>query len=919
LAIPGLVFKTFLNHHMKSVFKLHFIVAIILFLPACKLGPTLFQSISSAHSGINFNNRIVENDSINPIDVTNMYNGGGVGVGDFNNDGLQDIYFTGNMVSNKLYLNKGALQFEDITKSAGVSGNGKWCKGVSVIDINNDGWMDMYVCASMNNNPEKRKNLLYINQGLDKKGLPFFIEKAAEYGLDDTTYSTMAAFFDYDNDGDLDMYLAVNEIPVSVNPSIFRPKITDGSFPSTGRLYRNTWNDNVKHPVFTNVTEQAGLTIEGFGHGVTIADINKDGWKDILVTNDFISNDLLYINNHNGTFVDKAGSYFKHTSTNGMGVDVTDINNDGLSDVIELDMNPEDNYRRKMMLNASSYQGFQLNDLYNYQYQYVRNTLQVNQGPRVNSNDSIGDPVFSDIGYFSGLSATDWSWSPLVADFDNDSFRDVVITNGFPKDVTDHDFIVFRKDAAPVIPLSYTLKQIPEVKLHNYAFHNNGDLTFKDVSENWGLTALTFSNGAAYADLDNDGDLDMIVNNINDEASIYSNTTMDSNAAGKHYLDVKLIGDSINRNGLGTWIELYYNGKKQAYEQTPYRGYLSSIQLNPHFGLSNVSVIDSMVVKWPDGKKQIVRKVQTNQTIRISKANATASYSWHHPTIAPNTIFKEVTKSLNINYVHFQKDFVDFNIQKLLPHKFSEYGPALAAGDLNGDGLDDIVVSGNSDLETTILLQLADGTFIRKALPKRTENLVMQLQDIAVTLFDGDGDGDLDMYVARGGYENKPNSEAYQDIFYINDGKGNFSINSLPLPGNFTSKSGVRAIDYDKDGDLDLLITGRVEPWNYPKPVSCYIYRNDSKNGKIKFTDVTRQAAKDLNNIGLVCDALVTDFDNDGWPDLVLAGEWMPVTFLKNEKGTFKNVRQHRGRQTKLDGGTVSPQATLITMEILII
>jgi len=885
---------------MKSVFNILFFAAVSLFFFSCKQNHPLFQLISSNHSGINFNNKIVENDSINPINLVNMYNGGGVGVGDFNNDGFQDIYFTGNMVSNKLYLNKGNMQFEDITNSAGVSGNGKWCKGVAVVDINNDGWMDMYVCASMDKNPEKRKNLLYINQGPDKNGLPFFKEMAAAYGLDDNTHSTMATFFDYDNDGDLDMYLVVNEIPGAVNPSVFRPKITDGSFPSTGRLYRNDWSNGLKHPVFTNVTKQAGLTIEGYGHGATVADFNKDGWKDILVTNDFISNDLLYINNHNGTFTDKATSYFKHTSSNGMGQDVIDINNDGLSDIVELDMNPEDNYRKKMMLGASSYQAFQMNDFYKYQYQYVRNTVQINQGPRVNSNDSIGDPIFSDVGFFSGMSATDWSWTPLVADFDNDSFRDVVITNGFPKDVTDHDFISFRSESSPAIPLSYTLKQIPQVKLHNYAFHNKGNLTFEDVSKNWGITSATFSNGAAYADLDNDGDLDMIVNNINDEASVYQNTMTDLKPANKHYLDVKLIGDSMNRNGLGTWIDLYYSGKQQAYEVTPFRGYLSSIQLNPHFGMGDVSIIDSMVVKWPNGKKQVLQKVHTNQTISVSKVNATGNYSWAHPTIAPGTIFKDVTDSLNIHYVHFEKDFVDFNIQKLLPHKFSEYGPALAAGDLNGDGLDDIVEGGNSDVGATVLFQQRNGAFTQQALPKQPEKSMLQLQDMGITLFDADGDGDLDIFISRGGYENKTGSEAYQDVFYVNNGKGDFQISPSAIPANLTSKSCVRAIDYDKDGDLDLLITGRVEPWAYPKPVSSFIYQNDSKNGKIKFTDVTSNVAKDLNNIGLVCDAIVTDFDNDGWPDLMLAGEWMPVTFLKNNKGTFESVNKKTGLSNQI-------------------
>ena len=873
-----------------------FLVATVsLFLFSCKHNTALFHAVSSEQSGIHFNNKIVETDSINPIDVTNIYNGGGVGVADFNNDGLPDIYFTGNMVSNKLYLNKGGLKFQDITDEAGVGGEGKWCRGIAIVDINNDGLQDMYVCVSMDKNPEKRRNILYINQGPDKNGVPVFKDMAKEYGLDDTTHSTMAAFFDYDNDGDLDMYLVVNQIIKEINPATFHQKITDGSFPSTGRLYRNDWNDSLKHPVFTNVTKQAGLTIEGYGHGVNIADFNRDGWKDIFVTNDFITNDLLYINNHDGTFTEKAASYFKHTSANGMGQDVIDINNDGLSDVVELDMSPEDNFRKKMMLNSTGYQTFQNSDYFNYQYQYVRNSLQVNQGPRVNLHDSIGDPVFSDVGFYAGISETDWSWCPLVADFDNDGFRDIVVTNGFPKDITDHDFITFRNEASSIASKSYTLQQIPQVKLHKYAFRNKGNLSFDNVSKDWGLTVTSFSNGAAYADLDNDGDLDMIVNNINDEASLYENTLIKEKPEHNNYLSVKLIGDSMNRNGLGTWIELYYNGKQQAYEQTPYRGYLSSVQLNPHFGLGDVSVIDSMLVKWPNGKKQLLQKVPANQTISVSKTNATDNYSWTQPAFAPNTVFKEITDSLNIHYVHTQKDFVDFNIQKLLPHKFSEYGPALVSGDLNGDGLDDIIVGGNNTQPATVLLQQANGSFVQKPLLPPSPSGNIQWQDLGLTLFDADGDGDLDLYAARGGYENKPNSPSYQDILYINDGKGNFTADSLALPINYTSKSCVRAVDFDHDGDLDLFIAGRVEPWNYPKPVSSFIYRNDSKDGKIKFTDVTNQVAKDLNNIGLVCDALFTDFDNDGWPDLILTGEWMPITFLKNDKGIFKNITPASG------------------------
>ncbi|HET6995605.1 MAG TPA: VCBS repeat-containing protein, partial [Chitinophagaceae bacterium] len=528
---------------------IRFLLPVLVLASACSnKKQTLFELISSGHSGITFNNRIIENDTLNPLDVTNIYNGGGVGIGDFNNDGLQDIYFTGNVVPNKLYLNKGNFKFEDITKDAGVDGAGKWCRGVALVDINNDGWMDMYVCASMLKDGHMRENLLYVNQGVDAGSVPKFKEMAGEYGLNDSTHSTMAAFFDYDNDGDLDMYLVVNEIRQNDNPSVFRPVIRDGSHFSTGRLYQNNWNDGLKHPVYTNVTKQAGVTIEGYGHGVSIADFNQDGWKDIFVTNDFVSNDLLYINNHDGTFTDKSAQYFKHTSANGMGQDVIDINNDGLSDVVELDMNPEDNYRKKTMMMPNNYRTYQNTELYGYQYQYVRNTLQVNQGPRVNQMDSIGDPVFSDIGFLSGISETDWSWTPLVQDFDNDGWRDIIVTNGFPKDITDRDFMAFSRQSFQIASKEYRLSQIPQVKIKNYAFRNKGDLSFSNNTADWGITLSSFSNGAAYADLDNDGDLDFVVNNINDEAFVYRNNES-GNKNKAHYLTVKLAGDSLNKNG----------------------------------------------------------------------------------------------------------------------------------------------------------------------------------------------------------------------------------------------------------------------------------------------------------------------------------------------------------------------------------
>ena len=876
-------------------YRLLICIATMVFVFSCNSKPPLFKLISPENSNIHFNNLIVENDSLNPIDVTNIYNGGGVGVGDFNNDGLQDIYFTGNVVSNKLYLNEGKFKFKDVTKTAGVTGEGRWCRGVAVIDINNDGKLDMYVCVSMEKTPEKRQNLLYINEGNDKNGVPHFKEMAAEYGLNDTTHSTMASFFDYDNDGDLDMYLVVNEILKTENPAVFKAKITDGSSPSTGRLYRNDFNAKLKHAVFTDVSKQAKVTIEGYGHGVTIADFNKDGWKDIFVTNDFNSNDLLYINNKDGTFTDKAATYFKHTSANGMGQDVIDINNDGLSDVIELDMNPQDNYRKKMMMSANSYQNYQNSDLYGYQYQYVRNTLQINQGPRINGKDSIGDPIFSDVGFFAGIAETDWSWTPLVQDFDNDGLRDIVITNGFPRDITDHDFTSFRQTSFNVASKEFILSQIPQVKIHNYAFHNKGDIRFTDESLNWGLEKPSFSNGAAYADLDNDGDMDIIINNIDDEAFVYENNSKTKEVNNNHYLTVKLAGDSLNINGIGTWIELHYGGKQQVIEQTPYRGYLSTDQLDAHFGLGNVSKIDSLVIKWPNGKMQVLKNVSADKTIIINKKEALENYDWLHPLLANYSQFKEMPNYLDTQFVHEQRDFVDFNIQKLLPHKFSEYGPAFAVGDIDGNGLDDMISGGASTFSAQLFLQQTNNKFVQKALLPKNILANKINSDMGLLLFDADGDGDLDLYIASGGYENKPETAAYQDKLFVNDGKGNYQLDSMALPQNFTSKFCVRAIDFDKDGDLDLFVSGRVEPGSYPKPVSSFIYRNDSKNGRIKFTDVTKEVAGDLTNIGLVCDALFTDFDNDGWPDLILAGEWMPITFLKNDKGIFKNINAATG------------------------
>jgi hypothetical protein len=856
----------------------------------------MFEQIDANQSGIHFNNQITENDSINPLDMTNIYNGGGVGIGDFDGDGRPDIYFTGNMVSNRLYLNKGDFHFEDVTDAAGVGGRGEWFRGVAVVDINNDGRPDIYVCANMKSDPRQRTNLLYVNQGVDAKGIPHFKEMAAEYGLADTLYSTMAAFFDYDNDGDLDMYLTVNEIPKGYNPSAYRPRITDGSFPSTGRLYRNDWNQSLGHPVFHDVSRQAGITIEGLGHAATIADINGDGWKDIYVTNDFIGDDILYINNHDGTFTDKVKTYFKHTSANGMGQDIEDVNNDGLPDVVELDMNPPDNYRKKMFLNAASYRIYQNSDNYGYQYQYVRNSLQLNQGRRVTGLDSIGDPIFSEISWFSGMAETDWSWTPMVADFDNDGNRDIIVTGGYPKDVTDHDFITFSNRATNFESKQMILSQIPQVRIRNFAFRNNGDLTFTNVSGEWGMLTPGFSNGAAYADLDGDGDLDLVINTIDDEARVYRNRARESAPEENHFLQVGFSGDSLNRNGFGAIVELHYDGgKQQVYENNPYRGYLSTIQNIAHFGLGKVKTVDTVLVKWPNGRQQVLSNVPADQVLKVNVQDARATYRWEQPQLASGALFRDVTDSLGIHYRQEERDYIDFNVQKMLPHKFSQYGPGIAVGDIDGNGLDDMIVGGSAGHSAQVFLQQAGGGFAQSALAPDSVASRKLCDDEGVLLFDANGDGHPDLYIASGGFENEENSPAYQDRFYLNDGKGHFVLQADALPVNYTSKLCVRAADIDHDGKLDLFVSGRVDPGHYPRPVSSFIYRNDSKDGHVRFTDVTASVAPGLQQIGMVCDGLWTDFDNDGWPDLVLAGEWMPLTVLHNEKGVLKNITGSTG------------------------
>lgn len=862
---------------------------------ACTKTEPLFKKISASQSKITFNNLINETDSINPIDLEFLYNGGGVAVGDFNNDGLPDLYFTASIASNQLYLNKGNLTFEEITQKAGVTGEGRWSNAASVVDINNDGWLDIYVCASIKKNPEDRKDLFYINQGTNKAGIPIFKEQALDYGLADTSLSVQAAFFDYDNDGDLDMYLVTTKLAQRDATQFMNNKEGDTNKEDFDKLFRNDWDSTLNHPVFTDISRQAGIIHPGYGLGVAITDINKDGWKDIYVTNDFFGSDLLYINNKNGTFSEKLKVVFKHTSQNAMGNDIADINNDGLPDVLSVDMNPEDNFRKKKNMNKNNYFIYQKMMSGYYMLQYVRNTLQLNQGPTINSNDSIGLPIFSEISFMTGVSETDWSWNPSIADFDNDGYRDIIITNGYPRDVTDHDFAAFSANSSKKVSKKELMKEIPQVKISNYAYKNSGALKFDNVTTKWGMETPSFSNGAVYVDLDMDGDLDYVINNINDVAFLYENTTNNNERIFKNYLSVQFKGDEKNRNGIGAVAEIYYAGDKiQVYENSPYRGYLSTVDNKAFFGLDGITQIDSVIIRWNNKIKQKLTNVNTNQhlTVNITDVNLTSEVI---PSVTPNNLFTDVTKNLEVNTFIKEYDFIDFNEQPLLPHKLSAYGPALASGDIDGNGLDDIIVSGTGDNPANILLQQKNGKFITKMLPFVIGKDVRRPESLGTLLFDADNDGDLDLYLVSGSNQFVAETKNYQDWFYTNDGKGNFTFNETAFPQNYTSKSCVKATDIDNDGDLDLFLGGRVLPGKYPLPVNSYIYRNDSQNGNIKFTDITNQIAPELNNIGLICDALWTDFDGDGYTDLIIAAEWKSIQFFKNIKGQFQNVSAASG------------------------
>lgn len=836
---------------------------LLICLSACQQQDPLFQKHSSEHTGIDFSNVVLEDEVNHVLNFTNFYTGAGVGVADFNRDGLQDLFFGANLESSRLYLNQGDFTFKDVTTAARVMTD-RWVTGVSVVDINTDGWPDIYLSVSGHGIDKSRQNLLFINQGTTDSSeaniTVSFVEAAETYGLADESQNTHASFFDYDLDGDLDMFTIINPTDYQLyNVNNIRSKKINGEAQSTDKLYRNNGDGS-----FTDVSADAGILLEGYSLGMNVSDVNHDGWPDVYVTNDFLTNDILYINQQDGTFLDEASSRMQHTSFASMGIDVADINNDGYSDIFVLDMYPEDNYREKMIMSADNYDRFEYMIKTGYQAQYSRNTLQL----------SCGGNSFSEIGQLSGIHQTDWSWSALFSDFDLDGRKDLYVTNGFKRDMGSLDYINYANANPFGNPEAKRLEQVamiaeqPATSIPNYLYKNLGELRFENVAGMWGLDEPTVSHGAAYADLDNDGDLDLIISNVSQPALIYENHA--ERLPEAHYVAIHLEENEQTLKN-GTKVHVYHGDQIQYVEHQIYKGYLSTVDERLYLGLGATDLIDSIKIIWPDGATEIMKDIRADQIISVAHADAT-----HAVDDKPikNKIPTYEAVDLNIDYTHQEDVQVDFYQQSLLPHQHSLSGPHISVADINGDGLDDAFVGGAAGHSAQLFYQNAGAPFSQQNFAFHPER-----EDVASLFFDADEDGDLDLYVVSGSVVSAGASDVYQDRLYLQDADG-FHHAAAALPETDASGGCITAHDFDGDGDLDLFIGGRVSPGEYPRIPRSYLLENIDGH----FSDVTPET---LRYVGMVSDAIWADANGDTVSDLIIVGEFMPITIFYNKNGAL--------------------------------